>query len=56
MQTAQVRDDEPEPAAGQLGLAAAELTCAAMEAIGRPALDVPKPTLERQISGGLPGA
>ena len=53
MKTAQVRDDEPEPAAGQLGLEAAELICAAVEAIGRPALDVPKATFERQISGGL---
>ena len=53
MKTAQMRDDEPEPAAGQLGLEAAELICAAVEAIGRPAPDVPKPTLERQISGGL---
>ena len=53
MKTAQVRDDEPEPAAAQLGLEAAELICAAVEAIGRPAPGVSKPTLERQISGGL---
>ena len=56
MQTAQVRDAEPEPAAAQLGLEAAELICAAVEAIGRPAPGVPKPTLEWQISGVLPGA
>lgn len=53
MQTAQVRDDEPGvPAAGQLDLQAAELICAAMEAIARPA-SVGEPTLERQVSNGL---